>query len=168
MPFDFFALRALINVIAVTSPHADNHHNQWQFTASGASSMHVPFLNVRCPSCGSTFHPDASVLSPGGGNAISPSPPEDQPKCGALLTPKYVLHSWKEIASYLGLAVRTAERWEHDFGLPVHRPAERERTAVFAFPEEIDSWLQRTPVGLPSKASFNGSSRSQIPARAAV
>ena len=57
----------------------------------------------------------------------------------------------EDIASYLGLAVRTTQRWEHDFGLPVHRPTERERTAVFAFPEEIDAWLHAAPVGLPQK-----------------
>ena len=37
-----------------------------------------------------------------------------------------ILTSWKEIASHLNYAVRTAQRWEQH-GLPVRRP--------------IDSWL---------------------------
>jgi hypothetical protein len=40
------------------------------------------------------------------------------------------------------------QRWEHHLGLPVHRAGDRERSAVIAFPEEIDEWLHRTPVGL--------------------
>lgn len=31
------------------------------------------------------------------------------------------LTSWKEIAHYLGVNVRTAQKWERDRGLPVHR-----------------------------------------------
>ncbi len=52
------------------------------------------------------------------------------------------LNGWKEIGSYLGRVVRTAQRWE-TLGMPVHRPASRKRTAVIAFPQELDSWLVR-------------------------
>jgi hypothetical protein len=31
------------------------------------------------------------------------------------------LNGWKEIAAYLGRSVRTVQRWEKDFGLPVRR-----------------------------------------------
>jgi hypothetical protein len=31
------------------------------------------------------------------------------------------LDSWKEIAAYLGRAIRTVQRWEREEGLPVHR-----------------------------------------------
>ena len=56
------------------------------------------------------------------------------------------LNSWKEIASYIGRGVRTVQRWELFFGLPVHRPAGRNRSAVYALPSEIDAWLQSRPV----------------------
>ena len=52
------------------------------------------------------------------------------------------LNGWKEIGSYLGRVVRTAQRWEM-LGMPVHRPATKKRTAVIAFPHELDSWLVR-------------------------
>lgn len=56
-----------------------------------------------------------------------------------------VLNSWKEIASYLGRGVRTAQRWEHDFAMPVRRPGAKSRCTVAALPEEIDAWLRRAP-----------------------
>ena len=57
-----------------------------------------------------------------------------------------ILNSWKEIANYLGRGVRTVQRWERDLGLPVHRPKGKDRSAVLAFPEELNAWLQQTPV----------------------
>ncbi len=57
-----------------------------------------------------------------------------------------VCNSWKEIAAYLGRGVRTAQRWEHDLQLPVHRPKGTDRSAVLAFPAELDDWLQRAPL----------------------
>ena len=51
------------------------------------------------------------------------------------------LNSWKEIADYLNRSVRTVQRWEARFGLPVrHRPGKR--TSVFAIEAELNSWLQ--------------------------
>jgi predicted DNA-binding transcriptional regulator AlpA len=55
-----------------------------------------------------------------------------------------ILHSWKEIASYVGRGVRTIQRYEVQLGLPVHRLA-GSRSAVMAFSDEIDAWLNRTP-----------------------
>lgn len=60
------------------------------------------------------------------------------------------LNGWKEIGSYLGRVVRTAQRWENQLGMPVHRPATRKRTAVIAFPHELDSWLVRNRPRLDS------------------
>ncbi|MBZ5629289.1 MAG: hypothetical protein LAO06_10545 [Acidobacteriia bacterium] len=57
-----------------------------------------------------------------------------------------VLNSWKEIAGYLDRGVRTVQRWEHDLNLPVHRPKGKDRSAVLAFPAELDGWLVNTPV----------------------
>jgi len=34
---------------------------------------------------------------------------------------KGILESWKEISDYLNRSVKTCQRWEEEFGLPVHR-----------------------------------------------
>ena len=53
----------------------------------------------------------------------------------------HFLNGWKEIASYLGKGVRTAQRYERKFALPVRRPSGRSEGAVMATPAEIDAWL---------------------------
>lgn len=55
-----------------------------------------------------------------------------------------VLRSWKEIAAYLHCAVRTAQRWEAQLGLPVHRLRAQHRDAVISDRKELDEWLIRT------------------------
>ena len=52
-----------------------------------------------------------------------------------------VLTSWKEIASYLGKGVRTVQRWESRFGLPVRRPNKKSKGVVYASRSELDRWL---------------------------
>ena len=52
------------------------------------------------------------------------------------------LDSWKQIAVYLNRAVRSAQRWEKDEGLPVHRHPHLKGSTVYAFRSEIDSWLR--------------------------
>lgn len=52
-----------------------------------------------------------------------------------------LLTSWKEIATYLGKGVRTVQRWEQQFGLPVRRPNEKIKGIVHATTNELDSWL---------------------------
>jgi excisionase family DNA binding protein len=69
-----------------------------------------------------------------------------------------VLNSWKEIAAYLGRGVRTVQRWEHDSGLPVHRPKGKDRSAVLALREELDEWLHRTAV----RANGNGNGTARV------
>jgi len=64
-----------------------------------------------------------------------------------------LLHSWREIASYTGRGVRTIQRYETDFGFPVHRPDGSARGRVIAFCDEIDSWLSKAP----KRAELNGS-----------
>jgi hypothetical protein len=74
------------------------------------------------------------------------------------------LNGWKEIGSYLGRVVRTAQRWEA-LGMPVHRPATKKRTAVIAFPHELDSWLVRNRPRLDSyEPSDTSASTSDIAA----
>jgi hypothetical protein len=53
-----------------------------------------------------------------------------------------VLTCWKDIARYLGKGVRTVQRWEREFGLPVRRPTGIDhKSAVVAYTRDLDSWL---------------------------
>ena len=52
-----------------------------------------------------------------------------------------VLTCWKEIAQYMGKGVRTVQRWERDFGLPVRRPQGSDKRAVLARPCDLDAWI---------------------------
>jgi hypothetical protein len=49
------------------------------------------------------------------------------------------LTSWKEIAGYLGVRVRTAQKWEAEHGLPVRRQTGR-KSRVYAVKSELDEW----------------------------
>ena len=51
------------------------------------------------------------------------------------------LASWKEIAAYLKRDVRTVQRWEAGEQLPVHRHRHHKRGSVYAYPAELDAWL---------------------------
>jgi CheY-like chemotaxis protein len=67
---------------------------------------------------------------------------------------KLLLNSWKEIAEFVGRTERTVQRWEKLYGLPVHRPAGRERSAVIALASEIEAWSARTSArGVPAITS---------------
>ena len=58
------------------------------------------------------------------------------------------LDSWKEIASFLHRDARTVRRWERERRLPVHRVPGGERSGVFAYVAELESWLHATePIG---------------------
>jgi hypothetical protein len=54
------------------------------------------------------------------------------------------LNGWKEIAAHLGKGSRTAQRWEKEYGLPVHRVGREGGEIVFAFRDEIDRWSRRS------------------------
>jgi hypothetical protein len=55
------------------------------------------------------------------------------------------LDSWKEIAKFLNRDLSTVRRWEKEKGLPVHRVPGGSRHAVFAFSDEIESWMLSNP-----------------------
>ena len=60
--------------------------------------------------------------------------------------PKF-LTGWKEIANYLGMGVRTVQRYERQSGLPVRRPAGRPSAgAVLATKAELDGWVKASPI----------------------
>jgi CheY-like chemotaxis protein len=57
---------------------------------------------------------------------------------------RQILNGWKEIAIFLGRGIRTVQRWENKHGMPVHRPAGKDRTAVLAFSDELAQWLDHS------------------------
>ena len=66
------------------------------------------------------------------------------------------LNSWKEVAQFIGIGVRTVQRWERYAGLPVHRPARKLRSPIVAIPAEVERWLNNersTPILVPSSES---------------
>src|SRR5262245_1779118 len=52
------------------------------------------------------------------------------------------LDSWKEIADYLRRGLTTVQRWEREEGLPIHRHVHTTGGSVFAYPEDLDVWLE--------------------------
>jgi len=62
-----------------------------------------------------------------------------------------VLGSWKEIAEYLGKGVRTVQRWEHEFDLPVSRPKKARKGVVLSSADKLDQWLATKWAQLPSR-----------------
>jgi hypothetical protein len=86
------------------------------------------------------------------------------------MSERRLLNSWKEIASYLGRGVRTVQRWESQMGLPVHRPAGKDHSAVLAFSSELDEWLNRDAVrnssALPTHLAFDPAPMQSLLAQA--
>ena len=71
-----------------------------------------------------------------------PSPPLDD-------TERIV--GWKAIAAHIKMSERTAVRWARAHGMPVHRVAGSGRSAVFAWPHELDSWSRTAAATLARK-----------------
>lgn len=55
-----------------------------------------------------------------------------------------IITGWKDIAQYLGVGVRTVQRWERS-GLPVKRPGPGRKAHVVADSEELASWVRDNP-----------------------
>jgi TolB-like protein/Tfp pilus assembly protein PilF len=70
-------------------------------------------------------------------------------------TKPHRLDSWKSIADYLGRSVRTVVRWADERGLPIHRVPGGKRHAVFAYSNELDSWLASTDSTQPAAPPGN-------------
>jgi Tol biopolymer transport system component len=80
------------------------------------------------------------------------------------------LDSWKEIAAHLKRDVSTVQRWEKREGMPVYRHLHNRLGSVYAFPAELDAWLQSRnvqededapPVDRPVASNPDGRTRSQ-------
>ena len=50
------------------------------------------------------------------------------------------LHGWKEISAFVGKGVRTVQRWEKQYGLPVRRLRDGSEI-VFASKKELEAWM---------------------------
>lgn len=77
------------------------------------------------------------------------------------------LDSWKEIAAYLKRDIRTAQRWEKQEALPVHRHLHDERGTAYAYSGEIDEWLQNRSRRDSDAAAPNDSALTGRPAEVA-
>jgi len=71
-----------------------------------------------------------------------------RPKCSSNrdsmgLSDSEVLRSWKEIASHMGACVRTVQRWEQMYKLPIRRLAVKKGAMVFALRSEVDRWIRK-------------------------
>ena len=79
-----------------------------------------------------------------------------------------VLQSWKQVAKYVGRTERTVQRWEQQFGFPVHRPSGKSRSSVMALAQEIEEWTRDKPslVEIRSSARLNREMFMASPTRA--
>jgi len=59
-----------------------------------------------------------------------------------LITGKIFLDSWKEISNYLERSEKTCRKWEKELGLPIHRLEDSPKARVFAYREELDTWMK--------------------------
>ncbi len=74
-----------------------------------------------------------------------PDLPETKDRADAA--PRLV--GWKEIAAHLGKTDRTVKRWGKSRGLPIHRVPGAAKTSVYAYPAELDQWLESASVFEP-------------------
>jgi hypothetical protein len=63
------------------------------------------------------------------------------------------LQGWKEIAVFLGTSPRSAQRWECELGMPVHRLRMTTGSVVTAYPSELDAWRRAISADLASDAT---------------
>src|ERR1035441_3706192 len=100
----------------------------------------------------------------------------DFPPASPMATPdnapdRKVLQSWKEIATFLAVTVRSVQRWESD-GLPVYRQGDGRKARVFAYPDELKQWLEaggpreREPASEAVAAPESPPPRHRIPRKA--
>jgi hypothetical protein len=51
--------------------------------------------------------------------------------------------SWKEISSFFRRDERTVQRWEKEYGLPIHRRTELKKSRVWAYRHELEGWEKK-------------------------
>lgn len=95
---------------------------------------------------------------------------------GPPTLPPERLDSWKAIADYLNRDVATVRRWEKTRGLPVRRVQGAGSRSIFAYPSEIDAWLNgpghevvvASEIVAPASRSISSSGRWQLAAAIAL
>jgi hypothetical protein len=65
-----------------------------------------------------------------------------RPETRSVAGEAVILSCWKDVARYLGKGVRTVQRWEHTFDLPVRRASEGGKSAIITTTAEIDKWIE--------------------------
>jgi len=55
--------------------------------------------------------------------------------------PQQRLDSWKSIARYLDRSCRTVQRWDSEYGLPIHHLGGK-KSPIFAYADELDDWMR--------------------------
>ena len=71
------------------------------------------------------------------------------------------LQGWKNIAGELNRSVRTVQRWERTLGLPVHKLGNSAGSPVFAFKDELRSWLRvKADEGMKTKTDASSKAAS--------
>jgi hypothetical protein len=74
------------------------------------------------------------------------------------------LNGWGEIASFLRVSVRTAQNYEHELGLPVHRlPGAKRR--VFAHASALEAWKHNTKEVSPPDTQAPATPETTTPRR---
>ena len=53
-----------------------------------------------------------------------------------------ILESWKEISDFIGRSIKTCQRYEREYDLPVHRLDGSPKARVYAYPEELEEWRE--------------------------
>ena len=69
------------------------------------------------------------------------------------------LDSWKSVAGYLGCSARTAQRWFSEYSLPVRRVGSGSGR-IFAYVDEVESWLRNRGHSLPAAHQCFGQASS--------
>lgn len=72
------------------------------------------------------------------------------------------LNGWKDISSSLRRSVRTAQRWERDYGLPIHRQGP-DGELIFAYRDELDAWIRSGKSQKSAPIGLQGSNTSAPP-----
>jgi hypothetical protein len=95
---------------------------------------------------------------------LKTAPGTDLTSAEPIVPARTTLQSWKEIASELNRGVRTVQRWERKLGLPVRRMGSGSRCPVFAFKDELDSWLRSNTGACSGRAPDRSGEKSEAPA----
>jgi len=74
------------------------------------------------------------------------------------------LHGWKEISAHFGRSVRTVQRWEREFGLPVRRYGLGRGEVVYAYARELDEWRATAEAEAARRAAESGADAGGTPA----